>query len=108
MFALNGRTDEQCLQAFLDELPAELVPLSLLYEHTDRDSLHVWLVSDAFSGLGEEERGDLVWPVFRHQHAGLVLRTSLIFKLTPAEFTEQFGHTLDDLPDTVQRLDRCA
>lgn len=104
MFNLDEQTVDQVLTEFVTGLDwAE--PVRLVYEYGDRDSLHLWAISQAFEGLDQKERGDLIWPRFRSLPAALLVRVTVFFTLTPDEFEAEYG---SELPEGVHDIQRAA
>ena len=68
--------------------------VDLVYEYGDRGSLHVWILCDAFDGLGYTQRRELVKPALRALHADVRVRINLLFFLSHTEFEDQYGADL--------------
>lgn len=98
MLATDHQSDQEVLQQFLNALPGALGNMDLVYQLTPLDSLHVWLLSDAFQGPERQQNIDLIYPVFRRLNPGILLRISLVFKMTPGEFEDEYKLALAGIP----------
>jgi hypothetical protein len=72
--------------------------VDVVYERSERDNLHLWLLWDGFEDLNQIERHDRFKHALSRTPDRTLLRITLIFPMTHAEFVEDFEVNPNDFP----------